>query len=353
MCEVTILVPVYNEELFIESFYNSLLKQKNIQREKVEILFIDGNSTDNTLLKLKNLAKDKFGFNMKILHNAKRYIPSALNIGLGESAGNYIIRLDVHSTISEDYISRVYSSLAENSSEYCNFGGRTNIKGYDKTSSIVSKALSNKWVLGGGQFRYSKKRMEVDTVFPGAWLRQDLLSAGGWDENWLINEDVELNYRLRKMTNKKIILDPSIIIDYYPRNTLKKLGEQYFKYGYWRIKTAKKHEESMRVSHIAPLLFLFILIIMVILAFIDIKLFFIFLLTIIVLYFAYLLTVSVKTFKKKEFFAGLSSIVVVQFTWVLGALRGYFTFGFPLKGYFLLFKWLLTKMRKFGNQEII
>lgn len=353
MSEITILVPVYNEELFIESFYNSLLKQKNISREKVEVLFMDGNSTDNTLLKLKGFNRNNIVFKMKILHNAKRNIPSALNIGLKESAGNYILRLDVHSSVSEDYISRIYSQLVENSSEYCNFGGRTNIKGYDKTSLVVSKALSNKWVLGGGDFRYSKKRMEVDTVFPGAWLKTDLLKAGGWDENWLINEDVELNYRLRKITHKKIIIDPSIVVDYFPRNTLKKLGKQYFNYGYWRIKTAKKHEESMRLSHAAPLILLLTLMFFTILAFLNIKLFIFFLLSNIVLYIIYLTILSLKIFEKEEVAVGWATIFVIQFNWILGAFKGYFIFGFPLKGYSLLLKKLFTKKRKFGSKETV
>lgn len=345
MCEISILVPVYNEELFIESFYNSLSKQKDICREKVEILFIDGNSTDKTLLKLKNLNKNNTGFSIKILHNVKRYISSALNIGLKASTGNYIIRLDVHSTISEDYISKIYNQLIENSTEYCNVGGRTNAKGYDKTSMIVSKALSSKWVLGGAQFRYSKKKMEVDTLFPGAWLKGDLLKVGGWDENWLINEDAELNCRLRKITNKKIILDPDIVVDYFPRNTLEKLGKQYFNYGFWRIKTAKKHEESVRYSHLIPLFSLFTLMIFILLVSINIKLFYLFLLFTLILYFIYLMIISIKIFENKEIVVGMATIFVIHFTWILGAFKGYFVFGFPLKGYSLLLKKITRKWK--------
>lgn len=338
MYEISILVPVYNEESFIETFYNSLLNQKNLSRQHVEIIFIDGNSTDDTLLKLKRLRQVDTEFTIKILHNAKRYIASSLNIGLKESKGKYIIRLDVHSTFSEDYISQVYKQLDKHSAEYCNFGGRTNAKGFDKMSAIVSKALSNKWVIGGAEFRYSKKRVEVDTLFPGAWLREDLMKVGGWDEDWLINEDVELNCRLRKITNKKIMLDPDIVIDYFPRNTLKKLGKQYFNYGYWRIKTAKKHGESIRLSHLIPLVFLAVFLFFILLVTVDVWLFAMFLLSCIVFYFTYLLILSVLVFEKKEFIAGMAAIFVIQFTWILGAFKGYVVYGFPLKGYYLLIK---------------
>lgn len=353
MNDFSILVPVYNEENFIESFYNSLLEQKHLSRGKVEIIFIDGNSTDNTLEKLKELSGNNSEFTIKIMQNPKRYIASSLNIGLKESTGKFILRLDVHSTFSDDYISRIFDQLEQHTGEYCNFGGRTDAKGYDRTSGIVAKALSNKWVIGGAEFRYSKKRIEVDTLFPGAWSREDLIKVGGWDEDWLINEDVELNCRLRKETNKKIVLDPDIVIDYFPRNTLKKLAKQYFNYGYWRIKTAMKHGESIRLSHLIPLVSLFLLMAVVVLAFVDPSLVAAFLLGNIVLYLAFLLFLSARIFGKKEMILGMATIAVIQFTWILGAFKGYLVFGFPLKGYYLLLKKQVIRKSEFDKKEVV
>ncbi|XKE93984.1 glycosyltransferase family 2 protein [Metaplanococcus flavidus] len=348
---ISVLVPVYNEELFIEPLFKALANQKDISRENMEIIVVDGNSTDDTLQKLRELDEKNSEFNLKILHNPKRYISSALNIGLKESSGKYIIRIDVHSTISKDYISRIYNQLAEHSTEYCNFGGRTNAKGYDEKSIIVSKALSSRWVLGGAHFRFSKKRMEVDTLFPGAWLREDLLKVGGWNEHWLINEDVELNCRLRKITNKKIIMDPTIVVDYFPRNKLKKLAKQYFNYGYWRIKTAVKHEESIRVPHLVPLFSLLTLLSFLLLAVIDMKAAIALLLSMAFFYSLYLVILASRIFEKKEILIGIAAIFIIQFTWILGAFKGYLIFGIPLKGYYLLFKRIIAGEQKVDSKR--
>lgn len=353
MYEISVVVPVYNEEKFIETFYRSLLKQEHLQRDKVEVLFIDGHSTDRTLQKLEALRREDSGFRIRILLNEKRHISAALNIGLKESAGTYIIRLDVHSAIPTDYLSRVYTQLAAHSSEYCNFGGRTDAKGYDQTSGIVAKALSSKWVIGGAQFRYAKQKMEVDSIFPGAWLRTDLQRVGGWDENWIINEDAELNYRLRKATNKKIILDPDIVIDYFPRNTLKKLAKQYFNYGYWRTKTAKRHEESMRLSHLLPLFSLMFLLFSITLAFVHFQLFSYFLFATLVAYVVFLMAIAHAIFDKKEALLGMAAIFVIQSTWILGAFKGYIVFGFPLRGYSRLLIKLVASKWKFGRKEMV
>lgn len=353
MYEISVVVPVYNEEKFIETFYRSLLKQENLQRDKVEVLFIDGNSTDGTLRMLEALRQEDSGFRIRILPNEKRHISAALNIGLEKSAGNYIIRLDVHSAIPTDYISRIYRELAANSSEYCNFGGRTNAKGYDNTSTIVAKALSSKWVIGGAQFRYAKQKMEVDSIFPGAWLKTDLQAIGGWDEHWIINEDAELNFRLRKATNKKIVLDPDIVIHYFPRNTLKKLAKQYFNYGFWRAKTAKRHEESMRLSHLLPLFSLMFLLFSITLAFVHFQLFSYFLFTALVAYVVFLMAIAHAIFDKKERLLGMAAIFVIQSTWILGAFKGYIVFGFPLKGYSRLLIKLLASKWKLGRKEMV
>jgi hypothetical protein len=42
---------------------------------------------------------------------------------------------------------------------------------------------------------------------------------------------------------------------YVPRNSLRKLGRQYFRYGFYRARTFRRHPQSMRRSHlIAPVL---------------------------------------------------------------------------------------------------
>ena len=45
---VSIVIPVYNEEKYIEGLIDSLLKQ-DYDKEKTEIIFVDGNSSDKTV----------------------------------------------------------------------------------------------------------------------------------------------------------------------------------------------------------------------------------------------------------------------------------------------------------------
>ncbi|MFD1861974.1 glycosyltransferase [Planococcus chinensis] len=349
MFDISILVPVFNEEKFLENFFDSLLKQST-EEYLIEIIFIDGNSQDLTMEKLKKI-KEKINskkdlWEIKILTNKKKLIASSLNLGLKESSGTYILRLDVHSELSNSYIIDVITLLKENSSNYCNVGGKTIAKGYDQNSRIFAKALSSKWVLGGAQFRYSNKLVEVDTLFPGAWLREDLNAVKGWNEEWVVNEDTELNSRLKNVTKKNILMNPQITINYFPRNKYNDLIVQYFRYGYWRMKTANAHKNSIRMSHLLPLGTLFYLFLIIVIGLIDFKLLLLFLMTTIIVYSFYLFILSIAIYKNlKETFKGILSIVAIQLPWIAGSLRGYLDFGFPIKGYYFLIEKMIRNLK--------
>ena len=52
---ISVVIPTYNEKKNISKLLDSLLKQKFIS----EIIFVDDNSTDGTILELKKLKKIK------------------------------------------------------------------------------------------------------------------------------------------------------------------------------------------------------------------------------------------------------------------------------------------------------
>ena len=74
MPKVSIIVPVYNEEEYLSTCLDSLVKQT---LDDIEIITIDDNSTDNSLNILLDYAR-KYP-NIKVYHNEK-------NIGQGASS---------------------------------------------------------------------------------------------------------------------------------------------------------------------------------------------------------------------------------------------------------------------------
>jgi hypothetical protein len=119
----------------------------------------------------------------------------------------------------------------------------------------VSLALDT-WLGAGGSRKWGGEReIELDTgVFAGVWRRSTLERLGGWDEGWPANQDSELAARVLA-EGERIVCLPKMAADYLPRDTLPGLARQYFRYGYYRAKTSRRHPHAMRRSHlVAPAL---------------------------------------------------------------------------------------------------
>lgn len=89
---LSVVIPLFNEEESIAAFYKELSKEsKNLG--KVEIVFVDDGSTDNSLQILKNLAKkDK---RIRIFsHRRNQGKAEALTLGFQKAKGDYIVTLD-------------------------------------------------------------------------------------------------------------------------------------------------------------------------------------------------------------------------------------------------------------------
>ena len=88
--KLSIICPVFNEEKYIERCINSILLQ-DYAHENIELLFIDGCSSDKTVEIIQKYA-DNYKF-IKIINNPHKYVPQALNIGIKHSEGDVVIRI--------------------------------------------------------------------------------------------------------------------------------------------------------------------------------------------------------------------------------------------------------------------
>lgn len=87
---VSIVIPVYNGEKYINECINSIVNQ---DYGCFELIIIDDFSTDNSLLVLYSISKtDK---RIRVYSNTHKGIVYALNLGIQYSKGKYIIRMDI------------------------------------------------------------------------------------------------------------------------------------------------------------------------------------------------------------------------------------------------------------------
>ncbi len=251
---VSVIIPCYNEAKFISRCLNSIIAN-DFPKEKLEILVYDGGSSDGTLEILANYTKNNPFIVVK--HNPKKIQAVAMNLGSKEAVGDIIIRMDDHTIYDRMYISELVNLLS--TTDVVNVGGPQVGIGQSYITKAIAMTVSSPFVAGNAFYRFERiKEKYVDTVYLGAWRKKDLLEIGGFDESFSVNEDYELNYRLRAKGGK-ILFSPKIRSEYFVRPSLIKLIKQYVRYGFWKVKTLKKHPKSLAIRQlVAPLFILFL-----------------------------------------------------------------------------------------------
>lgn len=247
--KVSVLTPVLNEAAHIREAVAMMCAQEF--DGDLELLFIDGRSTDRTVDILRELKRGDP--RIWILDNPEQRTPQGLNIGLRHATGDYIARMDAHTLYPKDYLARGVRRLA--GGDVCWASGPQVPRGVGRWSELTARALGSRLGVGGASFRGSlTTEIEVDSGFTGVWRASTLERHNGWDEGWPVNQDGELAGRIRQ-DGGRIVCVPEMAASYIPRDSLRALARQYWRYGQYRVKTSGRHPSSMRRSHVlAPAL---------------------------------------------------------------------------------------------------
>ncbi|HYV28571.1 MAG TPA: glycosyltransferase family 2 protein [Candidatus Eisenbacteria bacterium] len=237
---VTVIMPVRNEEKFLSRCLDSLL-ENDYPQERMEFLIADGMSNDSSREILTEYSR-RFAF-IRVLDNPGRIVPTGLNEAIRQAKGEIIVRVDAHTVFAPDYIRQCVHLLQTTGAS--NVGGPQRSVGKDYQSEAIAVATTSRFAAGDAKFRFSENEAWVETVYLGAWWKETLVQLGGFNEEWVVNQDFEMNHRLRR-AGGKILLSPAIKCEYSVRPSLIALAKQYFRYGFWKVKTIEAYPESLR-----------------------------------------------------------------------------------------------------------
>jgi len=319
MLEASVIIPVYNEADYIFQLVGTLNKQ-TIDASRLEVLFVDGGSTDNTV-KLINDAELKFEHH--ILSNPARIVPKSMNLGVEKAKGSIIIRLDAHSSYRENYLELLLDYIIKH--DVVNVGTcmSTEPRVQNPRTNSIGEVLSSKFGVGNSSFRTGTNEVKiVDTVPFGCFRKEDVLAVGGYNNKLIRNQDIELNARLRSIG--EIHLLPEVLITYHPRMTFTALAKNNYGNGKWNILTVfiTKRWESLSLRHFVPLIFLLSLIGPLLLALIDIRFGLLSLLSLV----TYLLAVSTISFQlnstETRWYYLVWSFITLHISYGWGSLMG-------------------------------
>lgn len=242
---ISVVLPILNEERHLEESISAILAQQ--YSGEFEVILALGPSTDRTNEIAANLAaKDA---RVVLVENPTGRTANGLNAAIAKSKFPVIARIDGHAEISPTYLSQAVATLEKTGA--VNVGGIMAAEGKTKFERAVSTAMRSPLGVGSAAFHVGGSAGPADTVYLGTFLKSALQAVGGYDERFTRAQDWELNFRLRK-NGGTIWFDPSLVVKYRPRSTLKALAKQYFQYGTWRRAVSRSHSGSVNLRYLAP-----------------------------------------------------------------------------------------------------
>jgi len=248
---VSIIIPCRNEKKHVHSFIQSLLSQ-DYPSDRIEVIIADGMSDDGTREILNEICATYD--HIRVVENPKKIVPTGLNNAILEAKNDIIVRMDVHSEYAKDYVSKCVETLVE--TDAGNVGGPARTKALTFLHKAIAAAYHSSFAVGGAASHFEDIEGPVDSVWYGCWRKETLIKIGMFDEEFVRNQDDELNFRLQK-AGLTIWQNPAIRFWYFPRDSLGKLFKQYYQYGYWKVRVILKHRRPASLRHLVPGAFVF------------------------------------------------------------------------------------------------
>ena len=196
---ISIIVPIYNAEAYIEKTLDSILSQTY---KNLEIILVNDGSTDNTKEIIEEYSKKDN--RITVINTPNMNVSCARNTGLQYSSGEYVSFIDSDDLINKEYIANLYDALKITDSDFSHAAisvERENSNGYisvDSTNPIVIDDPI-------------KAYLNMDTKFAvwGKLFKKDTIKDIMFDEIPCF-EDFKYMWEVAKNSKKAVVISDAI-----------------------------------------------------------------------------------------------------------------------------------------------
>ncbi len=264
MMTVSLCVVAYNEEQFLPKLLADIDEQ-TYPHEYIEIVLVDGISTDKTKQIMNDFARDASTFySVKVLDNVQRVQATGWNVAIKNAESDVIIRVDAHSHIPPDFTSK--NMALQEKGEFVTGGIRPclidNPTPWGRTLLEVENSMFGSSISKG---RKALKSCYVKSMFHAAYRKEVFEKAGYFNSHLLRTEDNEMHYRIRN-AGYRLYCDPNIVSYQYARTNFRKMIKQKFGNGYWVGLTLGVCPKCISWFHLIPFTFVIAIVITTIFA---------------------------------------------------------------------------------------
>lgn len=188
--ELSIIVPIYNVEDYLEECLESLYNIKNIE---LEIILVNDGSKDNSF-KIMEKFKDMYPEKTVLINKENGGLSSARNAGMKAAAGEYISFIDSDDFIDVDEFERFFKEGQKDKLDV--IVGNMRYYTPEKTGDPLfrSDMIKNSGILKGVDFfweLFQKHKCFREEVVDDIYRREFLLKNDIWFNENIVHEDSE------------------------------------------------------------------------------------------------------------------------------------------------------------------
>ena len=219
---VSIVVPVYNVELYLDKCIDSIVNQTY---KNIEIILVDDGSNDSSGIKCDDWAKEDN--RIKVIHKVNGGLSDARNVGIEYAKGKYITFIDSDDFIAKEYIEILLKHIVETNSDIsiCN-----PLYYYEeKNKKIVGKyKIKNDFIIGNGVEMTTKLMYQkyFDTSAWGKLYKTNLFTKNKiYYPKGKLYEDLATTYKVFLKANNIVFINKNLY--YYRQRKSSIMGSKF------------------------------------------------------------------------------------------------------------------------------
>ena len=240
MKRLSIVVPIYNSEKYIDAFLENVLKQIDIEED--EIILVDDGSSDNS----NKICKDyQNRYNNIKFYSISNSGPSkARNIGIQEAEGKHLFFLDIDDSIEDDYIEQLLKYIQNYDLAVCGY----NLIKVDKKESVKVN-MQTQIINKDNIMNLLQNDMMLNTLWNKVY-RLDIIKKNmiKFDEKEFRGEDLLFNLDYIANIKNDIYITDSILYNYFMKSTGLNLGYRESITTKFR-RTNKTYKKMIKISN--------------------------------------------------------------------------------------------------------
>ena len=196
---VSIIIPTYNGEKFIEKTLCAVIEQ---DYEDLEIIVVDDVSTDNTVKTVRNILEES-GRNFQLIQRTVNgHQSAARNTGLYAAKGEYVIFVDHDDLVEKNFVSALYKEIEDKNADlvFCGFELFHPIEKKITYSMLFEKPLGSP----EEHLRaWTKSKLELWSIWNYIFNKSFLIrNKIKFPEDLYITEDVEFIFKAVTLSSK-------------------------------------------------------------------------------------------------------------------------------------------------------